>query len=65
LVPAGEIDNREPAHAEYRSVFDHDTMIVWPPVDDGLTHAINQIGGARNRLLISPYKSCYATHLSK
>jgi hypothetical protein len=64
-MTTGEIDDREPAHAQNRSVFDHHAVVIWPAVDDGLTHPANQIGGSRHLPLFSSYKPCYATHRSR
>src|SRR5437667_1549420 len=42
LVPSGQIDDAETAHAEARPLVDEDSFIIRAAVDDGLAHVVNR-----------------------
>src|SRR5690606_5625527 len=45
LVPAGEIDDAEPPHAEPHAAFDERPPIIGPAVDDRVAHPEHAIRG--------------------
>ena len=51
LVPAGEVDDAEPTHAEPEATFDEGAPVVGPPMPDGVAHPPDlRLGhGARGR----------------
>src|SRR2546426_3104142 len=42
LVPTREIDDAEPPHTERAAALDKGSLIIRAPVNDGLTHAVDQ-----------------------
>src|SRR5581483_7629216 len=61
LVPAGQIDDAQTAHAQSNAGLYEDPFIIRTPVHNGLTHPVNR-GGVHHSVRMSLHHSGNATH---
>ena len=60
LVPAGDVEDREPTHPEPEAAVDERPALVRPAVEDGVALGLDR--GAGDRALAAPVPARNATH---